>query len=229
MKGFTFFRNYYEAINDPENELTEEEQGKLYNAIFAYMFDGKEPELKGACRMAFNLIRVSLDLSKVRSENGRRGGEANDKQTESKTEANGSKVEANDKQTESEEDFACDLPLLEEEKEISTRKKVSNRQTTTARARARDGDGFGKGYASHADIMDRFGVEGRYREIVEEYLRTCYLNGHIVPNNALEDILSRLNRHYGADEEAKILSIRKAINGGYYDIAELRDAPELWR
>lgn len=33
VNGFTFFKNYYDAINDPENGLTEEEQGKLYNAI----------------------------------------------------------------------------------------------------------------------------------------------------------------------------------------------------
>ena len=82
---------------------------------------------------------------------------------------------------------------------------------------------------SHGDIMDRFGVTGLYREIVEEYLRCCYLHNFLVPNNVLEDILSRLDRYYGNDTEAKILSIRKAINGGYYDIAELRDAPELWR
>lgn len=70
MNGFTFFRNYYEAINDPENELTEEEQGRLYNAIFAYMFEDKEPELKGACRIAFNLMRPALEKSRRNGKNG---------------------------------------------------------------------------------------------------------------------------------------------------------------
>lgn len=70
MNGFTFFKNYYEAISDPENELSEEEQGRLYNAIFAYMFDDEEPSLKGACKMAFNLIRPSLDKSKRNGKNG---------------------------------------------------------------------------------------------------------------------------------------------------------------
>lgn len=64
MTGFTFFQNYYEAINDEENGLTEEEQGRLYNAIFAYMFHDEDPNLKGACKMAFNLIKHSLDRSK---------------------------------------------------------------------------------------------------------------------------------------------------------------------
>ena len=67
MTGFTFFQNYYEAINDEENGLTEEEQGRLYNTIFAYMFRDEAPVLKGACKLAFNLIKPSLDLSKTRS------------------------------------------------------------------------------------------------------------------------------------------------------------------
>ena len=82
---------------------------------------------------------------------------------------------------------------------------------------------------SHADIMDQFGISGQYREILENYLRACYLNGHIVLNDVLRDLLSRLDKYYQGDENAKILAIRKALNGGYYDIVELRDAPELWR
>lgn len=63
VNGFTFFKNYYDAITDPDNGLTAEEQGELYNAIFAYMFEDVLPSLKGACRMAFNLIKPSLDKS----------------------------------------------------------------------------------------------------------------------------------------------------------------------
>ncbi len=133
MNGFTFFRNYYEAINDPRNGLSEEEQGHIYNAIFAYMFDGEEPELEGACRMAFNLIKVSLDLSKTRSEAGRSG--ANARQTPSKPSANDkqtpSKPSANDKQTASMPDFACGLPLQEER-----RKKQEDRDETGQNAPA---------------------------------------------------------------------------------------------
>ncbi len=217
MKGFTFFRNYYEAINDPENELTEEEQGKLYNAIFAYMFDGKEPELKGACRMAFNLIRVSLDLSKVRSESGKRGGEANDKQTESKIEANGSKAEANakqneanDKQTESEEDFACVLPLLEEEeKEISIRTNERNKKNKSSTAGAREG---------YAEIMRRWECSPHLCEALWAYIRHCSANKQIVTNDRFEELIGFLYDKYGAmDEPGMINSVYTAIRGGYYD------------
>ncbi len=115
MNGFTFFENYYKSISDPDNGLTEEEQGRLYNAIFSYMFNGVEPELKGACRMAFQLIKPSLDLSKVRSESKKKGQkgveeegnfdsenqneikpESNPNQNEIKTEQNEIKTEQNE-------------------------------------------------------------------------------------------------------------------------------------
>lgn len=82
MTGFTFFQNYFDSISDEENGLSEEEQGRLYNAIFAYMFRDEEPNLKGACKLAFNLIKPSLDLSKIRSKAG------SVKQTEIKPEQN---------------------------------------------------------------------------------------------------------------------------------------------
>lgn len=99
MNGFTFFRNYYEAINDADNELSEEEQGRLYNAIFAYVFEGKEPELKGACRMAFNLIRPSLDKSRRNSKNASGKDES---ETETNEERNESEIQATSKRNESE-------------------------------------------------------------------------------------------------------------------------------
>ena len=61
MNGFTFFRNYYEAITDPDNGLTEEEQGRVYNAIFSYVFDGVEPDLKGTCRFVYNTVIRCLE------------------------------------------------------------------------------------------------------------------------------------------------------------------------
>lgn len=242
MKGFTFFENFFDSISDERNGLTAAQEGEVYRAILYYVFRGEELPLEGVCRMAFNLIRPSLDISRVRSA-ARRSAEksaelSDENQSENKAEESDGKGETNENQSEiktqsNEHQTQIKseiLTFLEETETETTRKKVSNKKTSSAHARAREGDdAFEKNYVSHADIMDRFGVTGMYREIVEEYLRACYLNGHIVPNNVLSDILKRLDTHYGADEEAKVLSIRKAINGGYYDIAELRDAPELWR
>lgn len=98
VNGFTFFKNYYDAINDPENGLTEEEQGKLYNAIFAYMFEGKEPSLKGVCRLAFNLIKPSLDKSRQNGINRSKGEES----AISESETNGNEMERNGNEMEKE-------------------------------------------------------------------------------------------------------------------------------
>lgn len=123
MNGFTFFENYYKAISDSNNGLTEEEQGRLYNAIFSYMFDGVEPELKGACRMAFQLIKPSLDLSKVRSEakrKGQKGGEEegnfdSENQNEIKTESNPNQNEIKTEQNEIKSDSSPSLRNKKEE------------------------------------------------------------------------------------------------------------------
>ena len=110
---------------------------------------------------------------------------------------------------------------------IEERKKERNIKKTSTCARTREYEE--NEHVSHADIMDQFGITGQYREVLENYLRACYLNGHIVPNDVLRDLLSRLDKYYQDDDEAKTLAIRKAMNGGYYDIVELRDAPEVWR
>lgn len=136
MNGFTFFRNYYEAINDPENELTEEEQGRLYNAIFAYIFEGKEPELKGACKLAFNILRPSLDVSKTRGEARKSKSkeevtESNENQTESKQNQN----KSNENQNSNVIGFDSDLTFLEKKEE---RKEEIYNETRQTGARARE-------------------------------------------------------------------------------------------
>lgn len=126
MNGFTFFRNYYEAINDPETDLTEEEQGRLYNAIFAYVFNDEEPNLKGACRLAFNMIKPSLDVSKARGESKR------NKSKEIKKNQN----ESNQNQNESKACFDSDLTFFEKEEE--RREKKEDNIPPSLRAGARD-------------------------------------------------------------------------------------------
>lgn len=128
MNGFTFFRNYYEAINDPETDLTEEEQGRLYNAIFAYVFNDEEPNLKGACRLAFNMIKPSLDVSKARGESKRN----KLKSKEIKKNQN----ESNQNQNESKHDFDSDLTFFEKEEE--RREKKEDNIPPSLRAGARD-------------------------------------------------------------------------------------------
>ena len=77
-----------------------------------------------------------------------------------------------------------------------------------------------RAHESHADIMTKMCVTPTVRIALEEFLRTCYLNKHIVPNEKLTNIILRLDLVYGKDEAAKVASLKRAISGNYFDIAE---------
>lgn len=66
----TFYRSYYEAIQD----LKDVERLQFYEAIMSYMFDDIELELDGITKTIFNLIKPTLAKSKQNSKNGSKGG-----------------------------------------------------------------------------------------------------------------------------------------------------------
>ena len=101
-RQFTFYKSYYDAIS----ELPKKDQSALILAVCAYALYEEAPKgLSVAASTAFKLIKPTLDSGRKKAENGALGGQANAKQTESKTEANGkqngSKPKANRKQGES--------------------------------------------------------------------------------------------------------------------------------
>lgn len=76
--SFVVYHNYRETLED----LTDEQVGQLFRAIFNYAIDGKEPDFKGILSMAFKFIKKDLDVNLVKyenickrnRENGQRGG-----------------------------------------------------------------------------------------------------------------------------------------------------------
>ena len=75
INGIVFIRNYYEIIK----ELEPEDQIEVYNIIFGFVFEGKEPVfLKKYLAALFTLIKPSLVQSINRYntsvENGKKGG-----------------------------------------------------------------------------------------------------------------------------------------------------------
>lgn len=150
MTGFTFFQNYYEAISDEENGLTEEDQGRFYNAIFSYMFNDEDPSLKGACKLAFNLIKPSLDLSKTRSNAKNKNQSTEEKnQTKTKTEqseikpqSSKTKQESNENQTKTktkQSEIKPELSPFFENKEQEERSKNNCSFVLSAGAQESDG------------------------------------------------------------------------------------------
>lgn len=69
-----FYESFYEAIQS----IPEEEQLKLYNAIFEYSFKGTEPQLDGIAKGMFTLMKPNIDSANARYvanvANGKKGG-----------------------------------------------------------------------------------------------------------------------------------------------------------
>lgn len=63
INSFTFFANYYGAIN----EMKPQDKQKFLLAILEFMFEGKEPNFKGYMATNWILIKPSLLKSKSKS------------------------------------------------------------------------------------------------------------------------------------------------------------------
>ena len=63
VKGFTFFKSYYECLEDLETE----DKNEVLNAILDYVFKDKKPRFKGTKKAIWTLIEPNLNTSKNRS------------------------------------------------------------------------------------------------------------------------------------------------------------------
>ena len=70
---------------------------------------------------------------------------------------------------------------------------------------------------SHEDIMNNYNLSDAVKDVLKEFLKSCYLNHHIVSNEKLDDIVFRLIDDCVTDNE-RIDCINRAISGGYFDI-----------
>lgn len=70
IKGFTFYKNYYELLK----YLPDEQRLQLLDAILRYMFDDKETKFEGLLNGMWINLKMPLDNSKTNIENGKKGG-----------------------------------------------------------------------------------------------------------------------------------------------------------
>jgi hypothetical protein len=90
--SMVFYRSFYEAIK----ELSKEQQGEIYNAIFSYGLDFTEPNLSGVSKTVWTLIKPQIDANIRRYNNGKKPKTKQEiSETEAKTEQNESETEAN--------------------------------------------------------------------------------------------------------------------------------------
>jgi hypothetical protein len=91
--SMVFYRSFYEAIK----ELSKEQQGEIYNAIFSYGLDFTEPNLSGVSKTVWTLIKPQIDANIRRYNNGNKPkNKQNISKTEAKPKQEASKTQAND-------------------------------------------------------------------------------------------------------------------------------------
>ena len=70
---------------------------------------------------------------------------------------------------------------------------------------------------SHDQIMREWQISPALRDTLKGFLRSCYVNKHLVTNEKLEGILLHLQEDYSSERE-RIEAVEKAVRGGYFDI-----------
>ena len=69
--SFIFYRSFYEALQN----VPKKNRAEVYEAVFAYAFESREPSLSGVTRALWELIRPQLDASQKRYDNAKKGAE----------------------------------------------------------------------------------------------------------------------------------------------------------
>ena len=68
--GFLFYESYYRAAE----QMNSRDRASFVLAMCAYIFDGVEPDLKGAAGIAWTLTKPVVDSNQKRREAGKKGG-----------------------------------------------------------------------------------------------------------------------------------------------------------
>lgn len=104
-------------------------------------------------------------------------------------------------------------------------KKESNIKNLSSGACAHEGEAA---LESYNEIMERWEVGPMTRAALVEFIKHCTLNGKLITNHKLEDIISRLQDCYSYSEygdkcdREQSKEVYRAIQGGWFDIKVMR-------
>ena len=207
--SFVLYHNYRETLED----LTDEQVGKLFRALFDYEIDKTEPNFIGELKIAFKFIKKDLDINLNKYENicernrknGQNGGAPKGNQ-------NARKQPKQPKQPDNDNEYDNDYDYdnIEESKKES-KEKENNNLVSHARTQER---------MSYDEIFVDFGVEPQLKEALIEFIRHCQMNKKMVTNDKLQRIIVNLDMSHPNDVYGKVQSVQNAISGGYFDIIE---------
>lgn len=217
--SFVIYHNYLENLED----LTDEQFGKLFRALFHYEIKREEPGFTGSLKIAFNFIKQDLDANLEKYENicernrlnGLKGGRPRNPSGFQENPRNPSGFQENPKQpkkadNDNEYDNENDIYMQVSKKE----EKNNNYLNVYSNTRTHE-------IESYDDIFESMYVSHELKLKFIEFIKHCQVNGKIVTNDKLKDIIIRLDMAYTNDID-KIQSLKRAINSGCFDIQEGR-------
>lgn len=181
-KQFTFYRSYYDAIQ----ELPKKDQSAIILAVCAYAIYETEPVgLSAAASTAFKLIRPTLDSGRKKAQSGKQGG---------------SKMKANDKQTAREKEVEKEIEK-EYEVEVEVEEMSIAAMTADRKLKLFKGE-LGKGVvflseAQIADLLDKLDLDA-FDHYVDKLAAFILDKGARVKNH-YETILKWWRQHSGLE------------------------------
>lgn len=208
--SFVIYYNYRETLED----LTDEQVGQLFRAIFDYEIDRTEPKFSGVLNVAFKFIKKDLDINLTKYENicnrnrknGQNGGapvgnQNARKQPKQPKQPDNDNVYDNDNEDDYDNEY-----ILESKKERKEENNINNSVFTHARE-------------TYDEIFESFGVEPILKDVLIEFIRHCQMNKRMVTNDKLKNIIIHLDMAH-RDVYEKVQSVQNAISGGYFDVVE---------
>jgi len=214
--NFIFYRSFFEGVDN----MPQKNQLVLYKAIMEFALNEEEPKLNGIEKAIFSLIRPQLEANNKRYEDGKKGGRPKEKETKKKPVV-------------IEKDSKLDNQwLLTEETITEPNKNVNVNDNVNDNVNVNVNDIVSKkerniniitkesARESYDDIFDKMEVSEPLKRVYIEFIKHCQLNGKTLINSKLTNIIIELDMRYKSNDDAKINSLRNAINSGYFDIKE---------
>ena len=106
IKAFSFYKSYYDALN----EVSEDDKKEIIFAMINYVFEDKKPKFSGIKKLIWTLIEPNLNTSKNRS-NGNSGAPVGNKNA-CKTKENEEKEETIKKQSKNNQNSINDIKSI---------------------------------------------------------------------------------------------------------------------
>lgn len=208
--SFVFFKSIFEAIEKIPNKAV---RGEAYKTIAIYGLTGKEPtqDSNVYIQLVFTQAKPIIDNSIKRYDNCVANGKKGGRPKENKNQDQNQDINQSNNQDNNQNHNLNKNKNVNKNKNENINKeskKVSKNINTRAYA-----------CESYDAIFEEFEISSELKLAFIEFIKHCQINNRILTNEKLKGIIVRLDMAFN-NEADKIQCLKKAINKGYFDIAE---------